>query len=187
MEVWKDIKGYEGFYQVSDTGKVKSLERTVMYKNGKICKLKSKILNLSDNGKGYLWVYLSKENKHISFYVHRLVAVTFLENIENYKEINHLNGIKSDNQKSNLEWCTASQNRQHAYDNNLRVPKGAVGESNTKAKLNEQQVKEIYNLTLEKKLTQKEIAKIYNIDRTIVSSIKLGKIWKHLKLTNNEK
>lgn len=182
MEIWKDIKGYEGFYQVSNTGKVKSLDRTTVYKNGRVCKLKSKLLKLNDNSKGYLWVYLSKENVSKSFYIHRLVAVTFLDNIENYKEVNHLNAIKSNNHVSNLEWCTRVQNMQHAYDNNLRIPKGAVGERNAKAKLNERQVKEIYDLYLGKELTQKEIAKIYNIDRTIVSGITIGKYWKHLNL-----
>ena len=68
------------------------------------------------------------------------------------------------------------------HDNNLRIPKGAVGERNAKAKLNERQVKEIYDLYLGKELTQKEIAKIYNIDRTIVSGITIGKYWKHLNL-----
>lgn len=116
MEIWKDIKGYEGFYQVSNLGNVKSLKRTWFSKdkkgNNKICSNNEKILKPSDNGCGYLVVNLSKNNKYKMFTVHKLVAVAFVLNDKKLKCINHKDENKKNNNCDNLEWCT------HKYNNN---------------------------------------------------------------------
>lgn len=110
-EVWKDITGYEGLYQISNLGRVKSFWNT-----------KEKILmNLKDNF-GYLKVCLCKDGKKKQFKVHKLVAEAYIPNIENKKEVNHINGNKADNRAENLEWCTRSENMKHAYKNGLQKP-----------------------------------------------------------------
>lgn len=120
-EIWKDIKGYEGLYQVSNFGNVKSLDRYIINKNGDKQYFPGKYLNqgISDN---YLKVTLSKSNKQRTFRVHILVARTFIPNPENKPEVNHMDGDKSNNRVDNLEWNTRSENELHAYKNGLAKP-----------------------------------------------------------------
>ncbi len=109
-EEWKDIEGYEGLYQVSNTGKVKSLERTVWNSRGFYRTVQERILKPYDNGKDYLRVELFKEGKGKTYLVHQLVSQAFIPNPNNLPIINHKNEIKSDNRVSNLEWCDYSYN-----------------------------------------------------------------------------
>lgn len=109
-EVWKDIDGYEGLYQVSNMGKVRSLKRNNT--NGKI-------LRKCINKRGYEVVYFSKGNKKYAQRVHRLVAIAFIPEAKNKPQVNHIDGNKLNNCMNNLEWCTQSENIKHAYDNNL--------------------------------------------------------------------
>lgn len=121
MEIWKDIKGYEGLYQVSNLGRIKSLDRKVKtgikYNEYKISK--SKILKLNQKRNGYLSVDLSKENTVKTISVHRLVALNFIPNPENKEEVNHINAKKYDNRVENLEWVTKEENKKHAKLNKL--------------------------------------------------------------------
>ena len=110
MEYWKDVKGYEGFYQVSDCGKVKSLERDVFFPNGTIHRIKGKILVPGLNKDGYACVNLYKNGKGKNIKVHRLVAEAFLQNTENKPQVNHKNEVKTDNFVENLEWCDNKYN-----------------------------------------------------------------------------
>lgn len=102
MEIWKDVEGYKGKYQVSNMGRVKSLN---YLRTGK-----ERILSPGKNGKGYLFVILWKNNKQKKLFVHRLVALAFIENPENKKQIDHINTIRTDNRVCNLRWCTAKEN-----------------------------------------------------------------------------
>ena len=110
MEKWKDIEGYEGLYQVSNMGRVKSLERFRKGKHNSLVFVNEKILKSRKDGGGYLRVSLSKEGKIKTFKVHRLVASAFLDNPNNLLEVNHINEIKDDNRVNNLEWCNKSYN-----------------------------------------------------------------------------
>lgn len=114
QEIWRDIKGYEGKYQVSNFGNVRSL----MYHNTKGIKRIS-LLKPATDGKGYLRCALSKNNILTTFKVHRLVAQAFIPNPNNYPQINHIDGNKKNNKVDNLEWCTNSINQIHAYSTNL--------------------------------------------------------------------
>ena len=119
QEIWKDIKGYEGLYQVSNLGRVKSLERQVWNRFQMVNK-PEKILKPRSNYKGYVVYALFNHNKRKDYKGHWLVLSMFKDNPENKPQINHINGIKDDNRLCNLEWCTNSENQIHAIKTGLR-------------------------------------------------------------------
>ena len=111
MEVWKDIPGYEGLYQVSDMGRIK---RIAGYKKrnkwGSYTILPEKYMKSSFDKDGYLRIGLAKDRERKTYHVHRLVALAFLPNPNNYPQINHKDENKQNNAVDNLEWCTCSYN-----------------------------------------------------------------------------
>ena len=121
-EIWLDIKGYEGSYQVSSLGRVKSLARVIEYRKGIYGNKKEIILKTFKDRKGYLKYKLCKNGKEKSVISHRLVALAFLHNLNQKPEVNHINGIKDDNRLENLEWCTSSENTIHALNEKLKIP-----------------------------------------------------------------
>ena len=110
--IFKDIKGFEDYYQISNYGVVKSKARTVICSNGELKPIKSKYLHPGNNGTGYLFVNLWFGNKQHRFYIHRLVAETFIPNPNNLPEVNHIDNNKENNNVKNLEWCTRLYNEQ---------------------------------------------------------------------------
>lgn len=120
MEQWKDIKGFEGYYQVSNKGNVRSLDRIITCKNGSKRNRKGKMIKPGIETCGYSFVQLSNGEKSIYARVHRLVADAFIENKDSKPQVNHIDGNKQNNDVSNLEYCTHSENMLHAYKNNLR-------------------------------------------------------------------
>jgi len=110
QEIWKDIEGYEGLYQISNLGNVKSL-----YFEPPI------ILKSSKDSRGYLYVVLSKNGKQKIGRIHRLVASAFICNPKNKPQVNHIDGVKSNNTVKNLEWVTNAENMKHASKNGLRA------------------------------------------------------------------
>lgn len=118
-EIFKDIKGYEGYYQISNQGRVKSLSRVVTFSRGMEKKISIKILSINVNSvSGYGSVLLSVDSIKKRFTIHRLVAFAFLEYVEG-KEVNHINGDKLDNRLENLEFVTKSENIKHAHKTGL--------------------------------------------------------------------
>ena len=112
-EVWRDIEGYEGLYQVSNLGRVHSLDRFVPRKTGTVQKVHGRVLKPQKDKDGYLQVGLWKENKAKKAKVHRIVAKAFVPNLNDLPEINHINEVKDDNRVNNLEWCTRKENINH--------------------------------------------------------------------------
>jgi glucan-binding YG repeat protein len=167
-EIWKDIPGYEYLYQVSNYGKIKSLNRKCTTKSNSFRLHNEKLLKLNIDKYGYVRTGLFK-NKVKLWCVHRLVAICFIPNPENKLQINHKNGIKTDNKVENLEWCTQSENMTHAYGTGLR--QGYKGELNYFHKLKDTQIQKIREDYKNKKYLQKELAKKYNITCTYVSNI----------------
>lgn len=113
-EKWKDIEEYEGLYQISNMGKIRSMDHYAS--NGKsiiLYKGKTKKLHTNKRTK-YLSVMLSKNNKDRRFYIHRLVAQAFIPNPQNLPQVNHIDGDKKNNCVNNLEWCSRSYNMEHA-------------------------------------------------------------------------
>lgn len=125
-EIWRDIKNVDGFYQVSNLGRIKTLDCFIVEKNGKIKRKGQKILKQSFTSTGYLMVNL--RGKY--FKVHRLVALAFLPNPENKPQINHIDGNPLNNRLENLEWATPKENIEHAINTGLIIrPKDLLNES----------------------------------------------------------
>lgn len=129
-EEWRDIEGYEGLYQVSDQGRVKSLERKVRHGRGIELTIKERILKPNVTYKNYLQVGLCTGGKQKMHKVHRLVCQAFHENPDNKPQVNHINEDKADNRASNLEWCTMRENLNHGT-RNIRAGK-AISKANSK-------------------------------------------------------
>jgi len=164
-EIWKPIKGYEGLYEISSLGRVKSFKR-----------IKTRILKLC-NSNGYLSVSLIDKNKvYKTFKIHRLVAINFIDNPENKEQVNHKNGIKSDNNLHNLEWCTPSENQIHANKTGLSNP--PKGEKHHKSKLTEPEVRWI--LQNYQKGLGKVFAEKFKVSRNQIILIINKKAWKHV-------
>lgn len=175
-EIWSDIQGYEGHYQVSNLGRIKSLDRTVLRTNNSPQPRKGKILKLTNSVKGYFQTQLCRGGKRKTKVLHRIIAETFLIRVKDHNEINHKNGIKNDNRIENLEWSTRSKNMKHAFHIGLISNKG---KNNANVKLTEKQVLEIRSL--EGKYLLREIGKMYNVDLQTIHKIIKRKSWNHLK------
>lgn len=120
LEIWKDVKGYESFYQVSDKGHIRSVDRILS--DGR--KYKGKLLKLRIDKKGYLDVMLHKEGKAMRYKVHRLVAIAFIDNRYSYPQVNHKDENKQNNEVSNLEWCDNSYNQTYGSMKQKRIEQG---------------------------------------------------------------
>lgn len=118
-EVWRDIVGYEGYYQVSNLGRVRALDRVVRHAYSGTQSLKGHVLTPCKGNGHYYSVMLSKNGKAKSTRIHRLVAAAFVPNPQHLKCVNHKDGNKLNNSASNLEWCTQRHNVQHAIDHEL--------------------------------------------------------------------
>lgn len=112
LELWKDVPGYEGYYQISDQGRVKSLERSFFSgkSNGSLMLLPEGIKKVVVNADGYECVGLSINGKETKYKVHKLVALAFIGNPENKDCVDHINTIRADNRVENLRWCTRKEN-----------------------------------------------------------------------------
>ena len=162
LERWKDVKGYEGIYKVSDLGRVWSCERI----DERGVKRKGKFLKPSLNQKGFLYIVLL-DNK--SKAVHRLVAEAFVENEEGKPYAIHLNGIKTDNRAVNLKWLTYQENVKHASDMGFwSIPKG---EESHNAVLTNEQANAIRIERANTKMTLAELAKKYSVSVSTIHKV----------------
>ena len=163
-EDWRDIKNYEGHYQVSRGGQVRSLKRGVQ------------VMRPAVSRTGYWQVNLYRVGKVKHFYVHRLVAEAFIGHIAEGMEVNHKNGVKSSDEVSNLEIVTAKQNIHHAFTMGLIPP--MWGENSPRSKLNEEQVREIR--LLKGKARVGEVAGMFKVSVRTIYFIWEGKTWRHV-------
>jgi len=170
-EIWKPVIGYDGMYEVSNYGNVRSY---LNYQWG--VKNTPHILKQCKCGRqrDYFGVNLLGSVKR----VHRLVAQSFIDNPNNKPFINHKDGNKSNNKIENLEWCTAKENTQHAYETGLLNNKG---EHCITSKLTKNDVVKIRKIYKDGGVTQKQIAKIWGVSRSQIGFIVTKKRWKHLK------
>lgn len=175
-EDWRDIPGFEGKYQASSLGRIRSLDREVHIEGDKnrhhVRKYRGRILTTTLNkNNGYLATSLGGESSQRE--VHRFVAWTFLGAQEDGYQVNHINGIKTDNRVENLEYVTSGENRLHAL-----IVLGKYGYLRN-SKLSKQQVLDIYQRLLDGQLTQ-DVAKEFGVERHAVSDIKTRKRWGYI-------
>lgn len=182
-EIWKDVIEFEGGYEISNFGRLKSLKRIAkthnLYKDIERT-YPERIIRAGLDSAGYPIVKLSAFGRMKRTSLHRLVTTAFIPNPENKPEVNHKNGIKTDARLENLEWVTNSENQKHAYKIGLQNANHVRGEESNWVKLTELQVIEI-KILLSKKVTLKEIGKIYNVHFSTIWYIKTGKNWGWLK------
>lgn len=179
MEKWKSIDGYEDFYEISDYGRVRSLDRLIQShtKTGSVYyqTRKGRIIKASSGHRGHLQVHLSVNDVSTDLYVHRLVAAAFIPNPKNLSVVMHLDDDPTNNHKKNLKWGTYQDNSDDMY----RKGRGALGSTTGNAKLTEKEVVQIRKL-ISQKLSNVEIAKRYAVGANAISGIRCGKAWKHL-------
>lgn len=163
VEEWRDIKDYEGLYQISSLGRVKSLQRYVYHEtqNHKALR-RERILKTRLGERGYFYMSLCKNAKIKTFKVHRLVAFAFHDNPENKPTVNHKNGIKTDNRAINLEWATYSENQIHAFKTGLQKQKAA---------LSREQALEVQSKFIPYKHTRIKLALEYNVSLSTIKSV----------------
>jgi len=173
MEIWKEIDGYNGIYFVSNLGKVKSIDH---YCSGRIGsgKQNGRLLKPQKCYKGYLRISLSNNKKVFTTGAHRLVALAFIPNPLNKPQVNHINGIKTDNRVENLEWCTNSENQIHAVKNKLHNPN--LAEKHHNSKLSNDEVKTARRM-FELGWNNLILAKHYNVSQTAMSKILRNKTY----------
>ena len=166
-EIWKQVKGYEGIYEVSTLGKIKNSKRNIIKKPYK-------------DKYGYFLIQLWSNNKSLTTGLHRIIAQAFIPNPQNKPQINHKNGIRDDNRIENLEWCTVSENHKHSFRE-----LGRKGHSNMKGRKGKLHPKSrpVIQKTLDGKIINKygsvlEAQRYTHIQESSIRSVCYGK-YKH--------
>lgn len=170
---FKEIPTHPDFF-VSDTGIVRANETITIRSNGHSLRKSPRVIKTSLTKTGYVFVRLSRNGIDLPQRVHRLVAITFISNPNNYTEVNHINGVKTDNRVVNLEWCSRSHNIKHAFSTGLR---SHSGEKNNRAKVTESDVIDI-RLRANNGESISDINSRYKmINRSSIKNIILKKTW----------
>jgi len=163
-EEWRDVVGYEGWYDVSNFGRVRRMKACKGTYAGRIM--------APCQREGYVLSSLHKNGKHSTPSIHRLVAAAFLGPCPAGKEINHIDGVKTHNHVENLEYVTASENQRNAYRMGLRSSRG---ENNTSSLLSNNDVRIVRGLL--GKIPHRVIAGMFGVTRTAITAISTGRTW----------
>jgi len=178
MEEWKDAIGFEGLYRVSSFGRIESQDR-ISPTTGR--KLYGKIIKQSKHSKGYKRISIRDKNFNRCFdFTHRVVAKAFIPNLENKSEVNHIDGDKTNNKVSNLEWVTHGENMAHAGEMDLMKK----GDNHYFSKLSIEDVKYIKSnyIPRDKELNSYSLARKFNVSQTVIMDIINNKSWKHIEI-----
>lgn len=175
-EIWKNICGYIGLYMVSNYGRIKSLEKLVNNRYGKILRKEQNIKIQKLKKSDHRYVFLSKNNISKFRYIHRLVLETFIGPCPEGMECRHLDGNPANNRLNNLKWGTYKENQLDRFTHKT----SNLGSRNGISKLKEKDIPIIRDL-IKKGFSDIQIGKIFNINRQTIRDIRLNKTWKHIK------
>lgn len=176
-EIWKPVAGYEGIYEVSNLGRVRSLDREVANRWGTTKPVPGAIRTIAVKREGYCFVNLFRRSRGRPMYVHRLVAIAFLPNPEGLPQVNHIDGDKLNNRADNLEWCTGKENCQHAVAEALYQT--WRGEQTVMAKLTELDVSNIRSRWASGE-KQNALAREYGVRPGTIHKIVHRQRWQHV-------
>jgi hypothetical protein len=173
---WFDVPKFEGLYQINKQGLVRSLDRIIKgrAKSGSCIRKGRILMGRISNPAGYWEFGLRKGGEKYFINAHRVLAILFIPNPENKPQVNHINGIKTDNRLSNLEWATGRENTIHAY--RIGLTKAAHGEKHYRAKLNREAVLDIRSSAL----SIDELAIKYHVGSCAIAKVIKRVTWKHI-------
>lgn len=172
IERWKEVKGYEGLYEISNKGRIWS-------------NISGRHLRITRGTRRYGQVVLYRSGESKSYLAHRLVAGHFLRKPSDKEMVNHKDGNRFNNDVRNLEWVTPSENVQHAFDTGLKDP--MIGERNGRSKLTEAQVRGILAGTIDEGVPDKFYAKKFGVSHQTIAFIRTGLSWVHLEVERMKK
>lgn len=183
-EKWLPAPGYEGYYEVSNLGRVKSAAIFIRHDGnwadeGGYTK-KIKIRTQQTNRYGYKAIKMCKMGNCKRCLVHRLIALAFIPTDNPKLQINHIDGDKTNNNVNNLEWVTPKENMKHAWETGLINKDHTVGSRHHKATLTEEQVVEIRSLYAAKAFTKDQLAEKYDLNKSTLSDLLYRRTWKHV-------
>lgn len=170
-EIWRPIEATQGKYEISNCGRLRSVDRIRVDSLGKSYAMRGQIRKPSLNACGYYAIPLTWDGQGKSYLIHRLVAECFLSNFSNKLEVNHIDGNKLNNHVSNLEMVTKLENMRHSYKHGLH---NGYGENSNTAKLSSQEVREIID---KKGSDSRMVATEYNVSRSTITNIWSGRTW----------
>lgn len=169
-EIWKPVVGYENLYEVSNMGFIRSLKRQTISKRNIVRNWESKPIKVIINPRGYAVVNLYLNRKMKQYRIHRLVAISFIPNPHNKPYVNHLDGVKSNNNINNLEWCTSQENSIHAVKTGLLQNSSRKGDQHNTFKVTFSEVQEIRKLR-KQGYSLTDISSKYNLSKDYTSKL----------------
>lgn len=180
MEIWKSLNNIVEcgeFYEISNLGNLRSVDRKTIGKNGVIKHFKGKDKATKKNNRGYIManIYLDGEEKTVL--IHRLVALAFIENPHNFPEVKHLDGNKNNNCVNNLEWVSSKENQNHARVNGLS---NQHGQNSVNSKLKDYEAIQIREMWDTGKYKKVELSKLFNVSTSVIDRIIRRKAYAHI-------
>lgn len=175
-EVWKDVVGYEGYYKVSDQGRVKSVDREVNHWRGGMRKFTSKMMIVGDRGNGYMRVNLSREHTRKTMSVHSLVLTAFNGDRPYGFQCSHINGDRGNNNAYNLVWESGLDNIRRKEGHGTQQKGEEIGNS----KLKEDDIPSIRRLYRTGHFSYNSIARMFGVTKRLIIDIMQEKIWRHI-------
>lgn len=176
-EEWRPAFRYEDNYEVSNLGNIRSKTHWVNARNGGERLYIGKEINKRIRKVGYVECKICANSESKYKALHRIIAETFVPNPNGYKEVNHIDGNKQNNNASNLEWCTRRQNIIHSFEMGLNKPR--IGAEHCNARFNDEDVLKIREL-YKKGMKVRAISELYKVPKPTIEGITSGKSWKHL-------